>query len=104
LTSPPLHVAQSFLNILGNHYPERLGMAILQDAPLIWWPVFNVIKPFIDPVTAAKIKFLDKKQRDKLAELVDPKMMEKRLGGEFDFEWNFATYWKHLLAYPSTPA
>jgi len=45
------------LNILQNHYPERLGLALILNVPWIVDVFFKMIKPFIDPVTREKMKF-----------------------------------------------
>ena len=36
-------------------YPERLGLAVCYCAPFLFNQSFKLIKPFIDPVTAAKL-------------------------------------------------
>ncbi|GAX78171.1 hypothetical protein CEUSTIGMA_g5613.t1 [Chlamydomonas eustigma] len=48
----------SFIELLASHYPERLGKLLVLDAPALMTPVWSMIKPFVDPVTHKKIKFL----------------------------------------------
>ncbi len=60
-------MARSFLDVLANHYPERLGYAVCMNAPVLWWAFFSVVRPFLDPVTAAKIRFIDQHQTTALA-------------------------------------
>ncbi|RUS33207.1 CRAL-TRIO domain-containing protein [Jimgerdemannia flammicorona] len=81
-TSPGVGISKQFLDVLGNHYPERLGVACivhcecesrrivmvlfmsyedLVSSPWFFWPFFKVISPFIDPITRSKIKFVDPK-------------------------------------------
>lgn len=45
------------LNILQNHYPERLGLALILNVPWLVDMFFKLIKPFIDPVTRDKMWF-----------------------------------------------
>ncbi|PHH73518.1 hypothetical protein CDD82_5397 [Ophiocordyceps australis] len=47
-------VAREVLHILQNHYPERLGKALIINVPWIVWGFFKLINPFIDPVTRDK--------------------------------------------------
>ncbi|CAG8455204.1 713_t:CDS:2 [Diversispora eburnea] len=58
-TSPGLGIAKEFMHVLGSHYPERLAMALIINAPWYFWGFFKLISPFIDPVTKNKIKFVD---------------------------------------------
>jgi len=66
-------------------------------------PTWKMITPFLDPVTAAKVSFVhanNPKEMARLDELFDLRYLEKRIGGQFDFEWHFETYWQHLTALP----
>lgn len=56
--SPPLSVSLATLRIFANQYPERLHRVYFVDAPPVFSLLFGALKPFIDPVTAAKIAFL----------------------------------------------
>jgi len=56
--SPPLRVSLATLRTLADHYPERLERVYLVDAPGVFSVLWNVLWPFIDPVTRAKIKFV----------------------------------------------
>ncbi|KAG9070014.1 hypothetical protein KI688_009344 [Linnemannia hyalina] len=64
--NPGVAVAREIINVLGNHYPERLGKGYIIHAPWFFFPFFKLISPFIDPVTKEKINFVDmKKQKPK---------------------------------------
>jgi len=56
--APSFATQRATLTILQHHYPERLGLAVLWGAPKLFHLAYKAIKPFIDPVTAAKIVFL----------------------------------------------
>ena len=49
---------QRLVSTVQDHYPERLEKALLLRAPLIFASAWAVIKGFIDPVTAAKVRFV----------------------------------------------
>ena len=58
MNAPPMRTSRATLDILQNHYPERLASFIIINAPWIFYAFFKVISPFIDRVTAAKIRFV----------------------------------------------
>jgi len=45
------------LNILQDHYPERLGRAFVINVPFLLNAFYKMLNPFIDPVTREKLKF-----------------------------------------------
>lgn len=79
------------ISILQNHYPERLGRALIQDVPWLVWGFFKAIGPFIDPLTREKLKF-DEDWRL----LVPPEQLIKQYKGDVDFEYVHEKYWKAL--------
>ena len=79
------------INILQNHYPERLGRACVQDTPWIIWGFFKLINPFIDPLTREKMKF----DAD-LRLVVPPEQLLKRFGGNVEFVYEHGIYWPAL--------
>jgi hypothetical protein len=56
--SPPFKTSQETMHILQNHYPERLYKAVCVHPPWIFNVFWNMIAPFIDPVTQAKVLLL----------------------------------------------
>ncbi|CAF4097009.1 unnamed protein product [Rotaria sp. Silwood2] len=74
------------INTVQNHYPESLGIALVVNAPWTFNAVWNVIKPWPDPVVSSKIHFV-KSSKD-LVEYINPIVLPKRLGGnQMDFEF-----------------
>lgn len=48
------------VNILQFNYPETLHVALVIDAPFVFWACWAVIKQFLDPVSAAKAVFINR--------------------------------------------
>ena len=80
------------LNILQNHYPERLGRACVKDVPWVIWGFFKLITPFIDPLTKQKLKF-----DEDLRLLVPPEQLLKSYGGDVEFEYVHEVYWPAII-------
>jgi hypothetical protein len=53
------------ISILEFNYPETLSSALIINAPFMFYACWAVIRPWLDPVTAAKVAFVN---GDKLAE------------------------------------
>lgn len=63
--APPLKVSLEILSILQNHYPERLGLAIMFNPPMSMSVFWNMVKPFVDPVTSQKVQFVSGRNPEK---------------------------------------
>ncbi|XP_027331612.1 phosphatidylinositol transfer protein 3-like isoform X2 [Abrus precatorius] len=50
-------VARETARILQEHYPKRLGLAILYNPPAIFQPFFAMVKPFLESETYNRVKF-----------------------------------------------
>lgn len=50
------------VDVLQYNYPETLGMALIVGAPMLFSACWAVIKPWLDPVTAAKCVFVKSHQ------------------------------------------
>ncbi|KAD3640765.1 hypothetical protein E3N88_29988 [Mikania micrantha] len=50
--------SRDIVNVLQNHYPERLAIIVLHNPPKIFEAFFKIISYFIDPKTYLKIKFV----------------------------------------------
>ena len=107
--APPLSVSRRFLQIVGDHYPDRLHKAFLINPSWYLWILMKMIRPFLDPVTASKINLVDltqvKKDKEKPAgtagyssilDSIDADQLLKEYGGEFEWQWDFDSYWKLL--------
>ncbi|PKX97600.1 CRAL/TRIO domain protein [Aspergillus novofumigatus IBT 16806] len=83
--------AKQTLNILQNHYPERLGRALVINVPFVIWGFFKVITPFIDPLTREKLKF-----NEDLRQHVPAGHLMKSVGGDVEFRYDHSIYWPAL--------
>lgn len=77
-------VLMAVFDTLRNHYPERIGSLFFFDAPTIFWGLWKVVKPFIDPETAQKVKFVTAKAPTELTSIFTPQELPKELGGPVD--------------------
>ncbi|KAH7318180.1 CRAL-TRIO domain-containing protein [Stachybotrys elegans] len=91
-TSVPIATAREVLHILQNHYPERLGKALIINVPWIVSGFFKIITPFIDPVTREKLKF----NEDMTQYVPSEQLWSADWGGKLDFEYEHETYWPAL--------
>ncbi|CAH9077909.1 unnamed protein product [Cuscuta europaea] len=62
----PLKTARDSINILQNHYPERLAVALLFNPPRIFETFWKIVKFFLDPITSQKVKFVYPKNKDSM--------------------------------------
>ncbi|KAL4974728.1 CRAL-TRIO domain-containing protein [Aspergillus desertorum] len=83
--------AKDTVHFLQNHYPERLGRALVINMPFIIMGFFKIITPFLDPVTREKLKF-----NEKLSNHVPPAQLMKSVGGDVEFKYDHAAYWPAL--------
>ncbi|KAF5739388.1 Sec14p-like phosphatidylinositol transfer family protein isoform 1 [Tripterygium wilfordii] len=60
----PIKSARETINILQNHYPERLAIAFLYNPPRIFEAFWKIVKYFIDAKTFQKVKFVYPKDTD----------------------------------------
>ena len=66
-------LVKTMLYHLHTYYPERLGVCLLINAPVLFWGCWAVIKPWINEVTAAKIVFVE--SMADLAKYIDPQAL-----------------------------
>ncbi|KAJ0425395.1 CRAL-TRIO domain-containing protein [Aspergillus carlsbadensis] len=83
--------ARETVHFLQNHYPERLGRALVINMPFIIMGFFKIITPFLDPVTREKLKF-----NEDLKKHVPPNQLLNSVGGEVDFKYDHSAYWPAL--------
>ncbi|KAJ6576581.1 CRAL-TRIO domain-containing protein [Mycena vulgaris] len=94
--NPSFSTSRAVLSILQEHYPERLGLALILNVPFLLNAFFKLITPFIDPVTRSKMKFNPQVIQDGI---FSPEMvMSQWWGGGYNFEYEHDKYWPALIA------
>ncbi|CAI9110766.1 OLC1v1010844C1 [Oldenlandia corymbosa var. corymbosa] len=65
-TNIPISTARDIINVLQNHYPERLAIVILYSPPRIFEAFYKVVKYFVDAKTSEKIHFVYPNNKDSM--------------------------------------
>ncbi|KVI02830.1 hypothetical protein Ccrd_018868 [Cynara cardunculus var. scolymus] len=79
-----LKTTRDILNVLQNHYPERLAIVVLYNPPKIFQAFYKVVSYFIDPKTHQKIKFVypnDKASTEIMKSYFDTENLPSEFGG-----------------------
>lgn len=63
-TNVPVKTARETINILQNHYPQRLAVAFIYNPPRLFQAFWKVVKYFLDPKTFQKVKFVYPKNNE----------------------------------------
>ncbi|KZT27509.1 CRAL/TRIO domain-containing protein [Neolentinus lepideus HHB14362 ss-1] len=92
-TNPSISIATKVLHILQNHYVETLGRGVVVNLPMLLNFFYKGISPFLDPVTRDKIRF-----NPNLLDLIPKEQLYKEFGGEFDYEFDFESYWEQICS------
>lgn len=83
------------LNILQDHYPERLGRAFVINVPFLLNAFYKMINPFIDPVTREKLKFNPNCVKEGHFEA--NMLIKENWGGDRTIDYVHDKYWPALL-------
>lgn len=90
-TKLSIKTARDIIQILQNHYPERLGIAFLYNPPRIFQAFFKAIKYFLDPKTAQKVKFVYPNNKDSvelMKSLFDMDNLPSEFGGKATLKYD----------------
>ncbi|XP_010527376.1 PREDICTED: random slug protein 5 [Tarenaya hassleriana] len=88
-------VTRETAHVLQEHYPERLGLAILYNPPKFFEPFWKMVKPFLDPKTCNKVKFVysdDGESKKVLEDVFDMEQLEVAFGGNSYSGFDFVKY------------
>ncbi|KAK2357358.1 phosphatidylinositol transfer protein [Trifolium repens] len=90
-TKLSIKTARDIIQILQNHYPERLGIAFVYNPPRIFQAFFKAIKYFLDPKTAQKVKFVYPNNKDSvelMKSLFDMDNLPSEFGGKATLKYD----------------
>ncbi|KAL5525775.1 hypothetical protein ACEPAG_7112 [Sanghuangporus baumii] len=93
--NPSFSTARTMLHYIQAHYPERLGLALIINVPMLVNAFFKLIMPFVDPVTRHKVKFNPRIIEDGF--FTRDQIMKQWWGGDCDFEYVHEKYWPVLV-------
>ncbi|KAF9361025.1 hypothetical protein BGX26_006347 [Mortierella sp. AD094] len=70
------------------YYPESLGVLVIHKAPFVFWGVWKIIEPWLDPVVASKIRFC--RSDKELTEIIDANHLPTKYeGGKDKFTYEY---------------
>ena len=72
---------KQIFGLLQSHFPERLGRMVFLDPPVIFWGVWRVVSPFVDPVTRAKVVMASLRDLSE-GDIVPLRILPEDMGGE----------------------
>ncbi|KAF5175635.1 Phosphatidylinositol transfer protein [Thalictrum thalictroides] len=87
----PIKTARDAINILQNHYPERLAVAILYSPPRIFEAFWKIVKYFLDTKTFHKVKFVYPKNKDSvelMSSYFDMENLPEEFGGKAKLQYD----------------
>merc|ERR1719265_2919049 len=71
------------MKVMQDQFPERLGAAMVCNAPALFAVMWKAVEGWIDPVTKAKFQVVPAgKSREILLKYVDASVLPKSLGGD----------------------
>ncbi|GAB4849157.1 hypothetical protein Ancab_003966 [Ancistrocladus abbreviatus] len=90
-TSASVKTTREVINILQNHYPERLAIAFLYNPPRIFETFWKAVKYFLDPKTFQKVKFVypnDEDSVELMRSYFDVENLPSEFGGNATLEYD----------------
>lgn len=91
--APPVSIARACLNVMQNHYPERLAKCVLINIPWFAWAFLKMMYPFLDPATKEKAVF-----DEPFEKYIEPDQLEALYNGKLDFDYKHEVYWPDMVS------
>ncbi|XP_055821551.1 uncharacterized protein LOC129890059 isoform X1 [Solanum dulcamara] len=95
----PIKSARETVNILQNHYPERLAIAFLYNPPRIFEAFWKIVKYFLDPKTMQKVKFVYPKNKESvelMKSYFDMDNLPIELGGKANLKYDHEEFSRQM--------
>ncbi|XP_022884772.1 phosphatidylinositol transfer protein 3-like [Olea europaea var. sylvestris] len=96
----PIKSARETINILQNHYPERLAIAFLYSPPRIFEAFWKVVRYFLDPKTFQKVKFVYPKNKDSvelMSSYFDSDNLPTEFGGKATLQYDHEEFSRQMV-------
>ncbi|XP_048431452.1 LOW QUALITY PROTEIN: phosphatidylinositol transfer protein 3 [Pyrus x bretschneideri] len=90
-TNVSVKTARDIINILQNHYPERLAVAFLYNPPRIFQAFWKAVKYFLDAKTSQKVKFVYPKGKESvelMKTFFDAENLPSEFGGQATLKYD----------------
>ncbi|XP_058787702.1 uncharacterized protein LOC131662042 [Vicia villosa] len=99
LSNVSFKMTREISHILQKYYPQRLGLAVMYDAPGIFQPFFAMVKVLLESESYKKVKFVysnDQNTKKIMEGLFDMDQLEPAFGGNDDTEFDMNKYAKRM--------
>lgn len=100
MSSISVKVTRETAHLLQERYPESLALAILYDPPKVFESFWLLVKPFLEPKTYKKVKFVfgdNQQSRKFMEELFDMDKLESVFGGRNSIGFVYEDYAKRMM-------
>ncbi|KYQ88760.1 cellular retinaldehyde-binding/triple function domain-containing protein [Tieghemostelium lacteum] len=74
------------VELFQKYYPESMAKCLILNAPWLFTGIWNIIKHWLDPITASKVSFVKTKQ---LIEYVPKEQLMPSYGGISEFKYTY---------------
>ncbi|KAF9912333.1 hypothetical protein BX616_010332 [Lobosporangium transversale] len=88
LSNMDFNMVKYLVTIFEAYYPESLGRIIIHGAPFVFWGVWKVIQPWLDPVVASKVRFT-RSDQDLLEYIPANHLPDRYKGGLNRFRYSY---------------
>lgn len=78
---------RQLIRIANDYNPERLGIAMVVNASTLFWGLWKIMSPWMDPATSEKVKVFTSDYVDFLEEHVGLEHICTDLGGKREEDW-----------------
>ncbi|KAJ0536118.1 putative CRAL-TRIO lipid binding domain, CRAL/TRIO domain, CRAL/TRIO domain superfamily [Helianthus annuus] len=99
-TSVPVKTSRETINILQNHYPQRLAVAFLYSPPHIFEALWKMVKYWLDPKTFQKVKFVYPKNKESveiMQSCFDADNLPTEFGGKATMKYDHEEFSKLMV-------
>lgn len=99
MSSISMKVTRETAYVLQNHYPERLGLAIIYNPPKVFESFWAMVKPFVEVKTFKKVRFIyseDPQSRQFMEQLFDVDKLESAFGGRNTAAFDYKAYGERM--------